>query len=288
VPDAHLWVRVHPNDDSPANVEKWTAAAAGVPNLTLIPPSARIDSYAMLDGAERILTFGSTVGIEATFWGKPAICADYSFYNGLDAQYEAATETEMIELLTRPGLPPRPRENALIFGYYMNSFGGEFRHFQTAKISDYAFESPFRGRCLKPDYPDLRTRLLALFQAGEAARSADIAGVCAQFAPADEMVQTIHVLSHLQRGEFGDALEAVEAAAGALAAPQIERVLQRAGKALVDGTIELGRRIPRADFAAVAGRVSTVLVRVPAFEPVGRKLEAIARHALAAPAAVPS
>src|SRR5690606_14617556 len=97
-------------------------------NITLIPPDAKVDSYALLDRGERILTFGSTIGIEGTFWGKPSICAEYSYYDGHDAQYEANSEAELMDLLTRPGLAAKPREHALGFGYYMNTFGTNFIH----------------------------------------------------------------------------------------------------------------------------------------------------------------
>jgi len=283
-PDAHLWIRVHPNDNTPETAHKWQAATAGVPNITLILPDAKVDSYALLDGAERVLTFGSTLGIEATYWGKPAICADFSFYNGLDAQYEAASEAELAELLAQPDLPPKPRANALIFGYYLNTFGAAFRHFSTGKISDYAFESPFRGRCLKPDFDDLRRRLIGLYEGGEFRRAVAVARVCVEFRPADDFPHAVCVLGLLRLGAVPEAIGAMEAAAGKLSPAQLELLLKKAGQGILDSMMPLAQRLPGHEFSALAGRVGAVMRRAPAFESIGRKFAAMGSGVADAPA----
>ncbi len=278
-PRSHLWIRVHPNDKSPHTVQRWKDTAAALRNVTLILPDESIDSYALLDGAERIMTFGSTMGIEATFSGKAAVCADFSFYDGLDAQYEAANEDDLIDLLTRADLPPKPRKHALCYGYYLNSFGGEFLHFTTEKISDYEFKSPFRGQCLRPDYNDLRQRLIALYTAGNFARAENIARLCTQFKPDDGLVQSIWSLTLIRRGQLAVALDALEAAVGKTTPAQFEQILKSTSKAVLDAVMQLGSRADEKEFRAIANRTGTLLQRSTTFAPIGQKLVALADRA---------
>lgn len=279
--EAHLWVRVHPNDKGAETTRAWTDAVAGLANVTLILPEATIDSYALLDGADRVLTFGSTMGIEATFWGRAAICADHSFYGGNDAIYDAASEAELLDLLTRRGLPPKPREQVLPFGYYLNAFGEEFRHFSTEKISDYEFRSPFRGRCLKPDFDDLRQRLISLHREGDVHRAAALARLCAAFRPADPLGHTLLILGSLAQGQLPAAVAALETAVRATPA-LLDPLLKQTARPLLDAAQQFARGATAADFPALALRLGAVLAQSPTLAPIGQKLIAMAQRPRAA------
>ncbi len=269
-PDRHLWIRVHPNDKTSGG--DWKEAVAGLGNVTLIQPEATTDSNALLDGADRVLTFGSTMGIEATFWGKPAICADYSFYDGLDAQYEPATEQELLHLLTCRDLPPKPRAHALAYGYYINTYGETFRHFTTDQISDYEFKSPFRGRCLKPDHHDLRQRLITLYHGGDLRRVATIAGILSEVLPDDGLVHSMGILSLLKLDAVPAAIDALEVAAEKAAPAQLEVVLKNTAKVLIDTSKQTAQRGSPATFQDVTRRIGAVMLRVAAFAAIGQKL----------------
>jgi hypothetical protein len=271
-PDAHLWVRVHPNDKSAAATQRWIEAVATLPNVTLVRPDENVDSYAMLEGADRVLTFGSTVGIEATFWGRPAICADYSFFDHLDAYYEAADESQLLELLSRPDLPPKPREHVLAFGFYLNTFGTGFRHFDTSRISDYEFQSPFRGRCLKPDFGDLAQRVLALHQSGADQRAGLIARHFIAVAPDNAPLHAIHILSLVRQGDLRAAIAVLEHVPGHI----LETVLKHTGKDLLDATQQLVHSGAPEEFRTNASRLAAALLQTPAFAPLGQRLAAMA------------
>ena len=276
-PQTHFWVRVHPNDNNPLSIKTWTEAVAGLANATLILPAEKVDSYALLDGADRILTFGSTVGIEATYWGKPSICGEHSFFDGLEAQYEPADEAELLELLCRPELTPKPRENALRYGFYLNTAGANFRHFVTDQISDYSFKSPFRGRCLRPDLEDLRQRQLALFQAGDFARTMSIAGLLAAFNANDDAAYALLVLSQLKVGALESAVRSLETAAARLAPPQLENVLKHTASGLLDALMHAAKKAPSSGGPSdPARRTGAVLLQSAPFAAVGRKLLALA------------
>jgi hypothetical protein len=233
----------------------------------------------MLMGASRVLTFGSTIGIEATFWGRPAICLDFSFYDGLDAQYEPADEAELFSLLLGSDLAPKPRENALRFGYYLNTYGGEFRHFSTAQISDYTFQSPFRGRCLRPDYDDLRQRIFALIQAGHFARAGRLAQLLVEFNPADGPAHSMQIICHAKLGAAEMAITALEVAATQLSAAEAEQMLRNVVPTLID---TFSRQLGQATHPKSKGcarRAAAVLSRHAIFAPIAQKLANLAAAA---------
>ena len=278
-PEAHLWVRIHPNDSGPQTSQLWTGIATGHANVTVVLPEEKIDSYSMLEGADLIITFGSTVGIEATFWERPAVCADHSFYDGHDAHYEAQDEAELFRLITTRALPPKPRAHALRFGYYLNTFGGEFLHFATDKISDYDFQSPFRGRCLKPDHADLRKRLVELYNSDDLPRAEAVARLCANYQPEDTTAHVLLILCAVRQSRLAIAVAALDAAASHLPAPQLEALLKHTAKALLDATQALGKAGPAVEFRTHALRIGAVFARVPAYSAVGQKLIAFADRA---------
>jgi hypothetical protein len=111
--------------------------------LSVIPPEAPADTYTLLRNADKVLTFGSTVGIEAVFWGKPSILAGPSFYRNLGGTYNPSSHEELLSLL-REDLEPKDRLPAIRYGYYMNSYGIPFRHYEA---EDFA-HGRFRGRDL--------------------------------------------------------------------------------------------------------------------------------------------
>lgn len=273
-PGIHLWVRVHPNDQSLGAVLRWQSSMAGLCNVTLIPPDAPIDSYALLDAADRVLTFGSTIGVETTYWNRTVVCADNSLYDGTDVQYEAATEAELLKLLTTPTLPPKSRDAAIRCGFYLNTCGDTFRHFSTEEISDYQFKSPFRGRSLRPDFTDLAQRVLALHQAGDDYRVAPIARHFTALFPSEPTMQAIAILTHLRERDLAGATAALER----VPAVALETVLKHTGKALLDATQLLARSGAHEEFRLSAGRLGAAMRQTPTFSAIGQKLIAMAER----------
>jgi hypothetical protein len=163
-PDIHLFVRIHPNDKSESITEKYEALAS--PQVTIIRPESKIHSYALLEEADRVLTFGSTIGIEATYWGCISICGDRSFYDKMDAVWMPKTHEELIDMLVDTSLKPKPVENTLCYGYDSETLGEEFRYFEVKNIIEAAYDSEFKGKALKPTYGSARSHVLDLYKKG--------------------------------------------------------------------------------------------------------------------------
>jgi hypothetical protein len=134
--DLHLYLRIHPNLGGLDNTQNREVLALRAPNFTLIPAESTIDSYALLSNCNRVLTFGSTIGVEATFWGMPSILFGRALYENLGVAYEPTTYEELERLLTTERLRPQPRLAALKYGYWASGAGYDVRAFRDLLAPD--------------------------------------------------------------------------------------------------------------------------------------------------------
>lgn len=88
-------------------------------NIKVIAPEDTISSYALLDIADKVVTFGSTMGIEASYWGKPSIMIGMSFYKMLDVTYNPQTLDVLKRLLNNSSLSPLNSFNTLKYAYFL-------------------------------------------------------------------------------------------------------------------------------------------------------------------------
>jgi hypothetical protein len=142
-PGVHFYVRMHPNLVGIANKEVNKMRALRSPNLTLIEPESKISTYALLDAVDRVITYGSTIGIEATFWRKVSIMAGHALYEHLDVVYRPANHAEMINLL-EADLEPKSFRDSIKYGFCMQTFGTPFIYWKAHGFED----GRFRGRPL--------------------------------------------------------------------------------------------------------------------------------------------
>jgi hypothetical protein len=140
-PNIMLWVRCHPNITAVHNrqlLELQVMEARNWPNLKIIWPDSKVDTYALMDHADITFTFGSTVGIEATFWGKPSVLSGRAFYEHFDVSYIAHSHDELLHLL-RADLQPKDKLGALIYGHGLMTNGYPFRYFQQTGLNEGNF-----------------------------------------------------------------------------------------------------------------------------------------------------
>ena len=151
--ETHLYVRIHPNLRGLDNRQTQGLRALSAPFLTVIPADSLVSSYSLLRNADTVLTFGSTIGIEAVYWGVPSILAGVSYYRGLDATYTPTTHEELMRQLRAP-LAPLPVEPALMYGFYASTYGSPFRYFRAASYDVGSFKGHDWWR--QADSPDTR------------------------------------------------------------------------------------------------------------------------------------
>lgn len=116
----HFILRVHPNlmnipykfhKDLYKLPEKYS-------NITVIPADSNASTYTIMENCEKIICFGSTMGIESSYWGKVAILLGPSLYYYDDVVYVPKSKDEIMPLLIEK-LEPKNDINIIKFGAYI-------------------------------------------------------------------------------------------------------------------------------------------------------------------------
>ena len=101
ISDIKFFLRVHPNltgiDNSQTNF--FQNVLSKFPNLEIIPPDSPISTYTLIDVCDIVITFGSTVGIEAVYRKKPSILMGRSIYEDLGGLILPNSHTDLINIL---------------------------------------------------------------------------------------------------------------------------------------------------------------------------------------------
>lgn len=116
----HFYLRVHPNL---ARVNfSYHLDLYELPkrfkNLTVIAAKDPCSTYDLLDAAEKVIVFGSTMGAEAVYWKKPVILLGGAFYYMLDICYTPRTVEDMCEMIAAK-LEAKDSYPAIQYGYYL-------------------------------------------------------------------------------------------------------------------------------------------------------------------------
>lgn len=142
----HFYLRVHPNLKGLDNAQNKAIAELKdrFSNLTVIAADNDIDTYALMEAVDIVVTFGSTMGVEAMFWNKPSLLLGRAFYERLEGIVQPATHEEVIHsIVNTPAVGFL--ESAVKYGYWCLSFGIPFEYF----IPEGLFSGKFLGKRIK-------------------------------------------------------------------------------------------------------------------------------------------
>ena len=119
--EIHYYLRIHPNLANVRHsiVPEFYKLKERYSNITIIDPSSPISTYALMDIAEKVIVFGSTMGVESCYWGKPVILIGHSFYVHLDIAYHPTTVQEIIDIVNNKDLLPKKNNDAIKYGYFL-------------------------------------------------------------------------------------------------------------------------------------------------------------------------
>ena len=115
-----FYIRIHPNLKELDNTQTRELSELKSTNITVIPADSNIDSYELMDACEKVITFGSTMGIESVFWSKPSILVGRSLYEDLGGCYIPTNHEELIDLINGH-LKPLSNLGALKYAYQANA-----------------------------------------------------------------------------------------------------------------------------------------------------------------------
>ena len=136
-----LWLRIHPN----LSKVHWTFAKKLLelesifPNVHVIPGTSPISSYALLDASDKVLSFGSTMGIEAAYWGKPSVLVGRCVYEKFGSVYAPRSHQEVVNLILNRNLLPLPVEGALKIALFWKAGGSKISNFGGDRSNGFNF-----------------------------------------------------------------------------------------------------------------------------------------------------
>jgi hypothetical protein len=136
----HFYIRMHPNSIKAVKFREKIRDFKNS-NVTIIEPDSKISSYSLLMAVDKVITFGSTIGIEATFWEKPSINLDNALYYELNATYNPKEIDSILPLIKDINLSAKPKDTTYKYGYYFNSFGYEYTNYKPEGF----FSGVFKG-----------------------------------------------------------------------------------------------------------------------------------------------
>ncbi|MGR5452004.1 hypothetical protein ACP3V3_20025 [Vibrio sp. PNB22_3_1] len=97
--DIVFYLRVHPNLRGTQKSYLEKLIALNNENFIVIPPESKISTYNLMFNCDSIVTFGSSIGVEATYWNKPSILLGNCFYRHLDITYNPTSSQELLRLI---------------------------------------------------------------------------------------------------------------------------------------------------------------------------------------------
>ena len=168
-PKIHFHVRIHPNLAGKENsqiraLKKFEKQ--GWPNLHFIWSEEKIDSYALVLACEKTIVFGSTVGVEACYLGKPSILIGRAFYEDVGCCYHPKSREELFEYIEKK-LQPKDRTAALKYGNWEKTRGELFEHYKPKDL----FSGEFMGQEIKPKLNRREKVLYKLFRRVEVTKN---------------------------------------------------------------------------------------------------------------------
>lgn len=144
MPGFNLIIRMHPNLVGIGHqyVNDIKALHQKFPNIFVIRPEENIDSYSLMECAEKVITFGSTTGLEANFKGIPVILLNKCYYYYSNVAYVPTNKEEVNELL-KNNLSPKPTIGALKFGFFYMQGGIKTSYYYEEKMGEGIY---FKGK----------------------------------------------------------------------------------------------------------------------------------------------
>jgi hypothetical protein len=132
-----VYVRIHPNLTGLLNDSVTELFKIKSPNLEIILPDSNISTYQLMQDATKVISFGSSAGIEAAAMGKISILAGTCFYKNLGSTYNPKNHEELTQLVLNDDLHVLSPEGAWKYANMLLNFGIPFKY--------YTRINPFEG-----------------------------------------------------------------------------------------------------------------------------------------------
>jgi len=139
LPGTELVVRTHPHmlSKSKDDLDRWIKAVMSIGRNIHIAPEDPTDSYSLMQVADRVVTYGSTTGVEAALKGKAVATMGPCAYDQLGCCTALRTREELAAWLQAP--PNLDPEMALPYGLMMQRRGFNWNWLREGKSGGIYF-----------------------------------------------------------------------------------------------------------------------------------------------------
>lgn len=129
-------LRVHPNLAGLDNAQTRELAviAQDYPDLYVIEASSPVHTYSLIEAVDIVVTFGSTVAIEAVYLGKPSIMLGRHIFEDMGGVIRPPTHEELVAII-RDAIGGKPvdvqagaKQAAIRFGFAQSRVGVPYRY----------------------------------------------------------------------------------------------------------------------------------------------------------------
>jgi hypothetical protein len=159
-PELKLVIRVHPNQDNKSKYDKnkWKALVSDSSNVFIYNYDSNIDSYQLLSKAKGVITYGSTIGVEAAFLKKPSALLARSRWDCIIPHQYLKNEVDIANWIHKVSVDKGPDDveiencylGSLMWGHYMKTAGNRWRIIKIIKSFGNVNVGYLEGKRLKP------------------------------------------------------------------------------------------------------------------------------------------
>jgi len=145
-----FYIRMHPclagvNNSQTRGLEQIGSMSD---HAYIIDANSNVDTYALMDAVDIVITFGTTVGIEAVYIGKISILLGRTFYEDLEGVIVPKCHEEVVEYIRAYKKGQSLDDNssplgAYIYGFYHATAGNDFKYVRQDEVK---VSGVFRGQ----------------------------------------------------------------------------------------------------------------------------------------------
>ncbi len=130
IPNSILYIKDHPHYLNGESFNPWKKFEKKN-KIIYFDRKENIDSFDLLKKSDVILTYGSSMAVDALYNGKPSISFRKHFFSGSNLLLEPKNEKELFKMMKNPKIPKQNVKNKCIpYGYYMQTFGKKFKFYK--------------------------------------------------------------------------------------------------------------------------------------------------------------
>jgi len=148
--DIQIYFRMHPNLTmlKDAEISNEFKLSNSYPNFHVIAPQDKVSTYALMKGAEKVITFGSSVGVEAAYWNKDSILAGNSMYAHLEGIIRPNSHQELVNEIHKPSSKVVSKLGALMYSNFLLARGHDMEGLEITNST-----VTFEGKRQESDFP---------------------------------------------------------------------------------------------------------------------------------------